>query len=371
VENVQEVSFNKNEDFDAFGHQVDGNETLETQNSTSSQTPLIGKKGQANEFIFKAPDSSKRRDRESSPSSDDALDSNLGNQMVTPDSMGSRGGGFGLSGFENQAIGGVSEKLGEFNFSEKQKRTSVTPENPPNANFESIPDGATARTTSDQQKSGIDFGAIKVPLSTLEPTNAKNPWSTGTQLGVSYYQETPFRSAQDLRTGLTDPRFQDRLPRTNFEKRGEDFSDEETTFDKRETGTHPTTKFGLRATDDYQKVKKDVTQYKHTITRLCNKLNGTYKTLSEDQITKELETIDQTVGVFRYLGGKLMSYEMSETQFGKVELSIQTYESKLRDIKVILTTESQWRKDENLSKEKTPDREERKMRELLESVERT
>ena len=136
------------EDVDIVVPQVDGNETIESQAQQTSNphTPFIGIKGQSNEFTFSAPDSSRRRDRESSLlSDDDAWNSKPEDKKDTPSSTKSQGEGSTVSGTEDQAIGGISSQLGDFNMGEKLKQTSIAPENPPNQDFDKLGDATTTR----------------------------------------------------------------------------------------------------------------------------------------------------------------------------------------------------------------------------------
>jgi len=344
------------EDVDIVVPQVDGNETIESQAQQTSNphTPFIGIKGQSNEFTFSAPDSSRRRDRESSLlSDDDAWNSKPEDKRDTPSSTKSQGEGSTFSGTEDQAIGGISSQLGDFNIGEKLNQTSITPENPPNQDFDKLGDATTTRSDLENQESEIDYSRIKIPLSTSNQRTESHSWERGAHFGADLYKETPHRSAWDLRTGFTDPRFQHRLPRTVFEEKAEDFSDEDPEIlEQIRTGTRPKTKIGLRDTDEYQKSKNAVTQYKSMITKLCNRLNGSYKTISTAQIAKELEDIECSLDVFQGLCGELLTFDMSTTQMEKIETSFPTYKNKLLDTKVLLTTELQVRDDKKRSKEK-------------------
>ncbi len=239
---------------------------------------------------------------ESSPLTEvGSLNSRSESKGDTPDSQRSQGEHSLLASFGDTVIGGITKKLGNFKlgFGNKQKRTSVTPENPPDQDFNKFQETATTKVNPENQEIGIDFSHVQVPSNMSQQQTDSHSWSTGAQFGEGFYEETPFRPSKDLRTGFTDPQFQSRLPRSFYEENAEDFS--EVDLEVREqirTGTRPKTKIGLTDTDDYQKAKNAVTQYKSMITKLCNRLNGSYKTISSAQITKELEDIECSLDVF-------------------------------------------------------------------------
>jgi len=351
VENISNSMVTPGEDMSGVVPQVDGNETCESQDGPTigQQTPLFQEK-EFQKFSFEAPGSANRREMESSPLTEvGSLNSRSESKGDTPDSQRSQGEHSLLASFGDTVIGGITKKLGNFKlgFGNKQKRTSVTPENPPDQDFNRFQETATTKVNPENQEIGIDFSHVQVPSNMSQQQTDSHSWSTGAQFGEGFYEETPFRPSKDLRTGFTDPQFQSRLPRSFYEENAEDFS--EVDLEVREqirTGTRPKTKIGLTDTDDYQKAKNAVTQYKSMITKLCNRLNGSYKTISSAQITKELEDIECSLDVFQGLCGELLTFDMSSTEMEKIETSFPKYKNRLLDTMGLLTTELQVREDD-------------------------